>query len=303
MAKHEYQVIVLQSETRQIKLGIRKCDSGSAQDIYNEIENVLEEFDAWSSIKMIICDTTAVNTGHINGVVVKIQQKMREKGFEQPQYIGCQHHILDRILKHVLDYFVGKHTTKPSLNYDYIERIVEEYAVLQTSYKSDIKINLHKNPGWRDDFKFLYELCMAFQFYEKNGKFPEIKWRKLPSLHSARWNSRAIYTLIAYFLLPEWRDILRIPSTFIANGWQDAWFSDQKFKETLYENLYSTIKEVKCPSALKCFVTHWNNNRSIIDIPRTNIIAERAIKLMEELHQVSNKDEYMNLKFIATNSC
>ena len=48
---------------------------------------------------MIICDTTAVNTGRLNGVVVKLQNAVISKGFDLPQYISYQHHILDRILK------------------------------------------------------------------------------------------------------------------------------------------------------------------------------------------------------------
>lgn len=67
---------------------------------------LLDEYDAWSSIQMIVCDTTPVNTGRLNGVVVQIQKEILRKGFPEPQYIGCQHHILDRILKHVLDFFL-----------------------------------------------------------------------------------------------------------------------------------------------------------------------------------------------------
>ncbi|KAG0724579.1 hypothetical protein GWK47_040332 [Chionoecetes opilio] len=126
------------------------------------------------------------------------------KGLEMPQYIGCQHHILDRVLKHVLDFYVSKTTTKPSLNYKFIDELLENYEELQSEYKAETKMDVDENPGWRDDFKFLYELCKAFQHCKKHSAFPVIKLRKLPSLHSARWNSRANYTLIAYFLLPSW---------------------------------------------------------------------------------------------------
>ena len=76
---------------------------GSSQDIYNALEKVIYKYDAWSSLKMIIsCDTTVVNARRSNGVAAKIQRAMTGKGFDIPQYIGCQHYILERILRHVL---------------------------------------------------------------------------------------------------------------------------------------------------------------------------------------------------------
>ena len=59
----EYQVVIFKNITREIKLGILCCKSGSASDIYNELRNLIDEYNAWTNIGMIICDTTAVNTG------------------------------------------------------------------------------------------------------------------------------------------------------------------------------------------------------------------------------------------------
>ncbi|KAG0714665.1 hypothetical protein GWK47_013663 [Chionoecetes opilio] len=201
------------------------------------------------------------------------------KGLEMPQYIGCQHHILDRILKHVLDTYGSKTTTKPSLNYKFIDELLENYKELQSEYKAETEMDVDENPGWRDDFKFLYELCKAFQHCKKHAAFPVIKWRKLPSLHSARWNSRAIYTLIAYFLLPSWRSVLELPACFIAEKWQETWFSTKKFKETTYDNLLLGITKLGCASALKCLKTHWSRAPSVLDVPRSNMIAKRAVKI------------------------
>ena len=52
---------------------------------------------------MIVADTTAVNTGRLNGVVVRIQNEMEKFGYSKAQFIGCQHHILGTILRHVLN--------------------------------------------------------------------------------------------------------------------------------------------------------------------------------------------------------
>ena len=84
---------------------------------------------------MIVCDTIAVNTGRVNGIVQKLKTEMVTRGFDQPQYIGCQHHILDRIVKHVLDFFNPISSTKPTLNYEFVDEGIKQYDVLQQSYK------------------------------------------------------------------------------------------------------------------------------------------------------------------------
>lgn len=302
IANHEYQVVILKSSLRELKLGVVKCESGSSQDIFNALQRLLNEFDAWKNFKMIVCDKTAVNTGRVNGIVQKLKTEMVTRGFDQPQYIGCQHHILDRIVKHVLDFFNPISSTKPTLNYEFVDEVIKQYDVLQQSYKPESEMITVQNPGWRDDFRFLYELCRAFRFLKETGAYPVIQWRKLPSLHNARWNSRAIYALISYFLIPKWRISLEIPCAFISNTWQDAWFSNQMFNAEIHQKLMDGISELNCSAAMKCFVTHWDVDRSVVDIPRTNICAERGVKLMEELYQKCKTDKYLNLKLISTNT-
>jgi hypothetical protein len=162
----EWQVVCAQSPERQLKLGVVKCTSGSAQHIYEGIKALLDDYDAWCSIQMVVCDTTAVNTGRLNGVVTKIQNEMVKKGYPQPQYIGCQHHILDRVLKHVLDFFIKNKSQTPKLNYDFIDDVTQKYTELQGAYRGKVDMNESENPGWRDDFKFLFHLCNAFKFYK-----------------------------------------------------------------------------------------------------------------------------------------
>ena len=105
MNGEEYQIIILQNCDISFKLGIVKCNSGKAMDIFNSIQSMLNEYDAWSSMAMIVADTTAVNTGKQNVVVVKLQHKMSSPGFEKPQFISCQHRVLDLTIKHfILNY-------------------------------------------------------------------------------------------------------------------------------------------------------------------------------------------------------
>ena len=105
----------LQNKNRIINLGILTCTNGSSIAIFKEIKTLMDEYDAWKNIKMLICDTTAVNTGKENGVLVKFQKPMSEKGYEKSQFIACQHHILDLVLRHrpIMDFQLGGSTRSP----------------------------------------------------------------------------------------------------------------------------------------------------------------------------------------------
>ena len=100
--KAEYQGVCIQNENRIINLGIKK--NGSYRAIFEEIKTLMDEYDAWKSIKTIVCNIAAVNTGKENGVLVKFQKAMSEKGYEKPQFIACQHHILNLVLRHTIDF-------------------------------------------------------------------------------------------------------------------------------------------------------------------------------------------------------
>jgi len=297
-----YQVVCLKNPTRTLHLGILACESGSAVDIFVPLQALLDEYNAWNSVRMIISDTTAVNTGRKSGIVVRLQRQFREKGLEQPQFIGCQHHVLDLILRHVLDFYFPTKTQAPSINYKFIDEILAGYDELKTAYTGIATMPESENPGWRDDFKFLFDLCESYKFYQVEGKWPQIKWHTLPSLHSARWNSRGIFALIAFFLLPKWRDQLKVTCDFIATAWAQAWFSSQHYSENVYDELLFAVSALKCSKAVTCFSTHWNKEPSVLDVPRSNIVAERAVKVMEELHATCKTDKYLNSKFINSNS-
>jgi len=165
--REEFQVICLQSKDTLLKLGCVQCKGQSSKDIFEAIVEKLEEFDCFKQIKLIICDTTSVNSGCKNGVVVRLQQHFESLGLMKPQYLGCQRHILDRILRILMDNTLMQSSKKPSINYPFVDQIIENYAVLQANYtQSNLSLDAETNLGWRDDYKFLCHLCQVFQFYE-----------------------------------------------------------------------------------------------------------------------------------------
>ena len=194
-----------------------------------------------------------VNTGRKNGVLVWLQREFEGKGFQKPQYIGCQNHVLDLILRHVLDWYFPTASEKPDINYGFVEDILSDYEKLQVDYSGVKETPEVENLTWRDDYKFLFELCEAYNVFKASELPPKIRWRKLPSLHNARWNSRATFALIAYFLLPDQRQKMEKICDFIAAEWAEAWFSNQHHKMSTYQDLLSAITQLACPKALKCF--------------------------------------------------
>ena len=116
----------LKNEAKEIRLSVLVLPDSKSQTIAHAIESTLDKFHFWQAIKMIVCDTTAVNTGSKNGVVVRLQGKFQDLGIDKPVYIGCQHHILDRVLKHVfLTSCFGESSASPDINYPFVTNILQ----------------------------------------------------------------------------------------------------------------------------------------------------------------------------------
>src|SRR5580704_19702805 len=85
---------------------------------------------------MIVADTTNVNTGRRNGIVSQLQRLFSEKKLEEPQFIGCQHHVLDRVLRVVMDEELGGNNTSPNIEYPFIPELVKNYEQLRMNFKN-----------------------------------------------------------------------------------------------------------------------------------------------------------------------
>ena len=106
-------------------------------------------------------DTTSVNTGKKNGVVVILQRMFTEKRINKPQFISCQHHVLDRILRLVMDEELGNKTQLPNIEYPFVSQLLKEYEQLKTQFDNGTEVILETS-GWRDDMKFLFHLTRVF---------------------------------------------------------------------------------------------------------------------------------------------
>ena len=67
---------------------------------------------------MIVTDTTAISTNKKSIVVT--MKKFGDVGFDNLQCVSCQHHVLDRVLKLVIDSVCPEESTSPDLHYSFV---------------------------------------------------------------------------------------------------------------------------------------------------------------------------------------
>jgi hypothetical protein len=300
----EHQVVVLKNEEDEIRLAVLVLPDSKAATIASALDEVITKYNLWRSIKMIVSDTTNVNTGAKNGVVVRLQRMFKDKNLHIPIFIGCQHHILDRLLRHVCDNYLGSITESPNMAYPFVDSITRNYKLLIDNFQKTLPLDAghvdETNIKWRDDMKFLHHLVHVFQYYNQHRKMPKVHFRSLPCLSNARWNSRAIFALLAFILMPEMRAVLHDVCQFICGDWSEVWFSDHLYQPMVFRSLEDSVKPYK--KALTCLYNHWSQASSPLNIPRSNMCAERAIKVMQELASLCRSPEKLNLRFILSNS-
>ena len=127
--KKEHQVVVLRNEVKEVRLAVLVLPDGKAATIASAIQNFLDEYNLWAAINMMVSNTTNVNTGSKSGVVVKLQKLLVQHGESAPVFIGCQHHILDRVLRHVCYALLGDSTESPNINYPFVSKILKDYEI------------------------------------------------------------------------------------------------------------------------------------------------------------------------------
>ena len=294
----EYQAVVLKNESKEIKLTTLKLKDGKAQTIAEGLQDVLEEFNLWGSVVMIVVNTTNMNTGKKTGVVVRPQQMFEEKGHPKPKFISCQHHVLDRVLRVVMDDELHGSTKSPNIEYLFVQDLMSNYDKLKAAFNNG-KTEIKETGGWRDEMKFLYHLTRAFRHLTERNEIPFVNFKQIPNISNARWISCAILALLAFILMPESRVRLRKICSFISYSCVDHWFSSQLFRVEDFEELSEALNDYL--KALNCLKTHWKTDDSPINIARSNQCCERAIKVMQELQDSCRNKDNLPLRFILSN--
>ena len=216
--ENEYQVVMLKNERTEVKLDALLLKDGKDDTIAEAITKIIDEYNLWNEIKMITADTTSVNTGKKNGVVIQLQQRFLEKVGCKPQFINCQHHVLDRMLRLAMDEELGPNSSSSNIQYPFVSQLIKNYEELKAEFVNGTDVILDKS-GCRNDMKFLYHLTRVFKFFEEKEHFPKINFQTIPNISIARWNSRAILILLSFILIPSARKYWRkYAGSFLMTG-------------------------------------------------------------------------------------
>ena len=164
----ELQEVFIKNAEKEVRLVVLTLENSRAQTIAMDIKDILDYFELWASIKMIVTDTTAVNTGRKNGVVVILQLQQKLLNLPVAQYVGCQHHVLDLILKHVMDETLGGATRFPDIAYNFVNDTVRECDSLKKKFvQRPTRLNL-PTITWRGNMLFLLKLGYTFRYFLDN---------------------------------------------------------------------------------------------------------------------------------------
>jgi len=164
-------------------------------------------------------------------------------------------------------------STSPDINLDVVHYLKENFDSLTKEYEKNISTNEPKfntsSNFLRDDYKYLHLLWKA---YSSGQQTPNITF-VLPPVSQARWNSRATFFFMAWYLTPQFRPKIQNVMNFLSSVWAPNWFLARSIKLNFRE-----ISEVVDDDKLKSFfVKHYVETHPTLNVPMTNEVAERAL--------------------------
>ncbi|ESN95853.1 hypothetical protein HELRODRAFT_179046 [Helobdella robusta] len=173
------------------------------------VHECLLEWNLEESVKALVFDTTASNTGKKNGACTRLQQKLRRNVL----HIACPHHISEIILEHAFAACMSFNTSGPEIalflrfrnEFNSINQA--DYHTIMDDESVNSKVEEHKEGivsfcltqleqfQPRCDYRELLELLLILL-----GETPPRGARVLQpgALHRARWMARLIYAFKLY---------------------------------------------------------------------------------------------------------
>lgn len=227
--------IIVTSEGKEQLLGIPEISSSTGQDqamaVYEEVTN----WNLEKKIQALCFDTTASNTGRINGACINI-----EKMFDRDLlYLPCRHHIFELVLKSCFEVLMGT-GSGPDINL--FKRFRETWSTIEKNkYRcgtevitKNVREGMLKFLEWqlsqkheRDDYRELLELASIFL-----GGSPQrgISFRIPGAVSQARWMSKAIYAFKIYLFQDQFTltkketDSIKRICIFLITLYLRAWY-------------------------------------------------------------------------------
>jgi hypothetical protein len=89
-------IIATGPDTVQL-LGVPELSAGTGYEVSSAVYDTLEDWSLLHKVQAFVFDTTASNTGRLNGACVLLEHKLDRDIL----YLACRHHILETILQSV----------------------------------------------------------------------------------------------------------------------------------------------------------------------------------------------------------
>jgi hypothetical protein len=200
-------IIVSGSGIEQL-LCVPKLPSGTGKAMAEAMIATLADWGITDSIKALSFDTTASNTGRINGACVLVEQQLGRNVL----HLACRHHIHEIMLEEVFSITMGPSSGpdiqlfkrfkafwphvvftdyKPGIDVPVIARALADVLDETKAFITDQLDMSHQ----REDYRELLELALVF-----TGGVPSrgLQFRKPGAIHRARFMARLIYALKIY---------------------------------------------------------------------------------------------------------
>ena len=223
-------------------LGVPKIEAGTGKKQAEAVLHTLSEWGVTEKVQAVCCDTTAANTGCVNGACVLLEELMERDLL----YLPCRHHIFEIVLRSVFmvkmnlptsgpDVMIFKRfqETWPNINTAHFENGCEDTFVrtaIQDIRDDTVAFCLKclNSLQDRDDYKELLELTIIFL-----GVLPPrgIVFKYPGAFHHARWMSKAIYCLKIFMFRKQFHltvteeNAVRDICIFLVHSYVVTWFT------------------------------------------------------------------------------
>jgi len=256
--------IVISFEGITQLLGVPKLLNGTGVNQAKAIFESLEEWSIIDKVQAVCCDTTASNTGRINGTCVLLEQFIDSDLL----YLPCRHHIFELLLKSVFDLKLKLPTTGPDV--PIFKRFQQQWPTLNTQNyyiglndtvvkslvenKKDLIIEFCNKELKERQCRELLELTVIFL-----GVIPPrgITFRYPGAFHHARWMPKAIYSFKIFLFQNQFqcqakeRNAFRDICIFLINIYVKTWF--------------------RAPFAIEAPLNDYNLLKSLVEYPDSDI--------------------------------
>jgi hypothetical protein len=311
-SKEERLPIVISYGHKEQLIAVSRLDNCTGKEQAQAIWKAILDWNLENKVQILCCDTTASNTGRLNGACVLLEQKFDREML----FFACRHHVYELVLKAVFEVKIKQVTTSPDIplfkklkenwkNIDptKIQCYRQTVELFRTVPEVDNLIDFYyaelKNVMVREDYRELIELSIIFLGGDAEKKF---KIRPPGAMHQARWMARAIYSLKLLLFSSQLKlntkdkEALLDVCLFIVTIYVKSWFRCSLAVKAPYTDLcflkslkdYENVNESISKAALQKFLQHlWylTDEIAVLALFDDDVDEETKLKMVSNLRR------------------